>query len=190
MLPRVSGVARGRPVTNVRGSCLRAEETEVKLVLMGLACVLATCTTGAVDRKDPGPAPTTAKPATAKPATDCGDAVDQRSMNECFCAKARSSQALLDELLKELNGALESGPRERMDAVQRTWVAYRDGQCAWEASLGEGGSIQPTIRCGCLDTLTWSRIAELKIFLCEGFGMTGDCEASNRYAAPAAVLSP
>jgi hypothetical protein len=33
----------------------------------------------------------------------------------------------------------------------------------------------------CMTGLTWARIGELKHYLCEGFGLTGDCAASRRY---------
>jgi len=61
-------------------------------------------------------------------------------------------------------------------------TSYRDMHCQWQSSFFEGGSIQPTERSTCLSSVIWNRIDELRLNLCEGRGMTGECAASKKYA--------
>ena len=68
--------------------------------------------------------------------------------------------------------------------VQKTWAVYREAHCAWQAAFSEGGSIQSELCSACLTEITWDRIKELKLTLCEGQGLTGSCEASRRYDRP------
>jgi uncharacterized protein YecT (DUF1311 family) len=91
---------------------------------------------------------------------------------------------LLDGLLKELAAKLDAPNKERLEEVQSQWVKYRDAHCHWQAAFFEGGSVQPTMYSTCISALTWNRIKELKLDLCEGAGMTGPCEASKRYDRP------
>jgi uncharacterized protein YecT (DUF1311 family) len=114
---------------------------------------------------------------------NCGD-LAQRPMNECFAREAKQDQQLLEELLKELNGRLGGSEKERLAEAQSLWSRYMDAHCRWRASFFEGGSVQPTMHSTCISSLTWNRIEELKLVLCEGAGMTGPCEASKRYDRP------
>lgn len=117
----------------------------------------------------------------------CGSASTQSEMNACFGEAARRSQAVLDALLKELAESLDPDQIEGLRNVQKSWAAYRESQCRWQAAFFEGGSILPTIHATCIDTLTVARISELAINLCEGNGMTGECDASRRYTARVAA---
>jgi uncharacterized protein YecT (DUF1311 family) len=111
----------------------------------------------------------------------CGDSASQTSMNECFASEAKRDMQLLDALLKELGQNLDASERERLEEVQSQWAKYRDAHCKWQAAFFEGGSVQPMMYSTCISAVTWNRIDELKLNLCEGAGMTGPCEASKRY---------
>jgi uncharacterized protein YecT (DUF1311 family) len=115
----------------------------------------------------------------------CANAMTQMEMNQCADRQGRQAQGKLDALLKELAGVLEKGEGTRLAAVQKAWASYRDAHCEWQASVFEGGSIQPMERLTCFSSVTWNRIDELKWNLCEGHGMTGECAASRRYARSA-----
>ena len=112
---------------------------------------------------------------------DCGALAQQQAMNACSAERARRSAALLDSLIQDLRGHLEQAQFAQLLSVQRDWTQYRDGHCKWQAHFAEGGSIQPTEYATCIDALTWNRIDELKLNLCEGNGMTGACTASAKY---------
>ena len=118
----------------------------------------------------------------SKQPVPCGDLTTQFAMNECFGRQALQDQAKLDALLKELSGVLEKSELTHLTAVQKVWTSYRDMHCQWQSSFFEGGSIQPTERSTCLSSVIWNRIDELKVNLCEGRGMTGECAASKKYA--------
>ena len=115
------------------------------------------------------------------PREDCGAASTQLEMNLCNARAAKRAEALLEALLKELGATLENTQRDELLRVQNMWVKYRDAHCEWQASFFEGGSIQPTMHAGCIAALTAARIDELRTDLCEGAGMTNECEASARF---------
>jgi uncharacterized protein YecT (DUF1311 family) len=102
-------------------------------------------------------------------------------MNACFAEQAHHSSVLLDSLIQDLHGHLKPAEYAQLLEVQRDWTGYRDAHCKWQAHFSEGGSIQPTEYATCIGRLTWNRIDELKLNLCEGNGMTGACAASAKY---------
>lgn len=119
----------------------------------------------------------------------CDTLMGQQPMNSCYALQTMHSLALLDTLVGELHKKLDSGVYQRLEpaqaaqllVVQEKWKLYRDAHCKWQAQFAAGGSIQPTDYANCLNDLTWNRIDELKLDLCEGEGMTGACDASSRY---------
>ena len=89
-------------------------------------------------------------------------ALAQLDMNLC----AAQNRAAADEALNAAYGALVKEPSmaERLDklrAAERSWVAFRDAECAFEGSAYEGGSMQPMVIEGCAEALTKRRTAEL-----------------------------
>jgi uncharacterized protein YecT (DUF1311 family) len=87
----------------------------------------------------------------------------------------------LAALLAELDGGLESHERQALAEVQARWAELRDLDCKWERSFFEKGSVAPLVYASCIATQTEQRIDRLRLFLCEGAGMTGPCEASRKY---------
>src|SRR5262245_50521661 len=128
--------------------------------------------------------------ASEAPSSDCSSMSSQTDMNLCFANQAKNAQQRLDALLAELGAALNPRQREQLAAVQAGLVAYRKADCDWQAAFFEGGSIQPMIYSACISVLTRVRIDELKISLCEGRGMTGECEASRRYDSVSPESAP
>lgn len=99
-------------------------------------------------------------------------------------AVPQDQEAKLEALLAELRPTLDSEQRAALDSVQTQWQELRGADCRWESSLFEGGTVQSDIYQGCMSQLAGQRIERLKVFLCEGWGMTGSCEASERYDEP------
>ena len=135
----------------------------------------------AIAQKSPGNKKPSQNKTSNKQRVSCDDAANQTLMNECYAREAKRDGELLDDLLKELGNEIEAAERDGLEEVQSNWVKYRDAHCHWQASFFEGGSIQPTIYSSCISAVTWNRIEELKLNLCEGRGMTGPCDASRRY---------
>jgi uncharacterized protein YecT (DUF1311 family) len=47
-------------------------------------------------------------------------------------------------------------------AAERLWLGYRKSNCDAEASVYEGGTIQPLVRVRCMTRVTLERAGELK----------------------------
>lgn len=97
-------------------------------------------------------------------AEDPCDPEAQRSPQLMACAERRFREAAAE--LKSVRGALYSdlSPRSRakLRAAERLWLGYRKSNCDAEASIYEGGTIQPLIQLRCMARLTRERAAELK----------------------------
>ena len=62
----------------------------------------------------------------------------------------------------ELYEDLEPRSRAKLRAAERLWLKYRKSNCEAEASIYEGGTIQPLIQLLCMARVTRERAAELK----------------------------
>ena len=107
-------------------------------------------------------------------AQDCANAKTQIDINIC----AAQNRAAADGALNAAYGALVEEPlmADRLDklrAAERSWVAYRDAQCAFEGSGYEGGSMQPAVVDGCAEALTKRQTAEMKKLLACARNETG-----------------
>lgn len=114
----------------------------------------------------------------------CNPDLTQMEINECWQAQLESSDRRLTALLGDLEQVLTVAEVAQLRSVQRLWLDYRRRHCQWQANFFAGGSIQPMVYASCAASLTWERIATLKMNLCEGQGITGACEASRRYDQP------
>ena len=117
-------------------------------------------------------------------AQDCNHSPDQRAWNTCTANEAELSDKRLDRLLAEISSHADSARRLQLETVQAKWKTFRDSDCKWQAAAFAGGSIQPTVYSECVTALTEARIADLKLQLCEGFGVRGACAASRNYDLP------
>ena len=125
-----------------------------------------------------------ASPAAPQDKVDCAqEQTTQFAMNLCAHRAMEQSQAMLDGLLEELGEKYAgSADGDSLLAIQKEWVEFRDLDCSWESGAYAGGSIEPLIHSNCLTARNLERIDRLRIFLCDGGGMTGPCEASERYS--------
>ena len=118
----------------------------------------------------------------ADPSVDCDDGGrSQLEMSVCADLEADAAQRKLDALLRELEGILQPSSLSELRNIQADWAKVRERDCRWEHSLFSGGSIAPLVYARCVEARTLERISRLKLLLCEGAGMTGPCEASERY---------
>ena len=91
-------------------------------------------------------------------------------MNQCAAKALKAADATLNADYREIEKRLTDDPdaRKLLVASQRAWIGFRDAECAFQSSGVAGGSIQPMIHAGCLETLTNARIADFKTYLsCE-----------------------
>jgi uncharacterized protein YecT (DUF1311 family) len=86
------------------------------------------------------------------------------SPQQTACAE-REFKAASDQLKRarsDLYEDLEPRSRVRLRAAERLWLRYRKSNCEAEASIYEGGTIQPLIELRCMARVTRERAAELK----------------------------
>jgi uncharacterized protein YecT (DUF1311 family) len=115
----------------------------------------------------------------------CDTIMQQQPANRCLGRAAGVSDSRLHLLLGELDKKLPSKQLRELHDAQTHWAQYRDDQCALEYSVAEGGTLAPSLGARCAIRLTETRIRELKLFLCEGEGLTGPpCAAARRYDVP------
>jgi len=118
----------------------------------------------------------------AHPSVDCSKGGrSQLEMNTCAGRDAEAANSRLETLLRELHTSLTPSSVEELRTIQADWARLRERDCQWEKSLFSGGSVAPLVYARCVEARTLERINRLKLFLCEGSGMTGPCEASERY---------
>jgi uncharacterized protein YecT (DUF1311 family) len=88
----------------------------------------------------------------------------QRSPQLMACAERefRQASAELTRARAELNADLEPRSRVKLRATERAWLRYRKTNCDTEASIYEGGTIQPLIELRCMARVTRERAAELR----------------------------
>ena len=100
-------------------------------------------------------------------ALDCKTASDQVSLNQCVGQDFKAADADLNAVYGQVAGRLSDAPdvKSLLTAAQRSWVAFRDAECAFRSSGSEGGSIHPMVVLGCRTTLTRKRVADLKAYL-------------------------
>jgi uncharacterized protein YecT (DUF1311 family) len=105
-------------------------------------------------------------PAAARAQTqeDPCDSEAQRSPQLMACAERQFKEATAE--LKRVRARLDEDfePRSRVKfrVAERRWLGYRKSNCDTEASIYEGGTIQPLIQLRCLTRVTLERVGELK----------------------------
>ena len=89
-------------------------------------------------------------------------AQSQTQMNATAARDARSADQNLNTQYAATMGRLSPPSRTLLRAAQRSWIAFRDQQCRFEASGSQGGSAQPMVLSGCVARLTTDRTRELR----------------------------
>jgi uncharacterized protein YecT (DUF1311 family) len=92
----------------------------------------------------------------------CANASTQMQMDACSKEGFDLADRELNQAYSAAQRALGPEDRARLTKAEKSWLAYRDDDCAAEASLYEGGSIKPTIKTACLDKLSRERTVEIK----------------------------
>lgn len=107
-------------------------------------------------------APFAALPVRADPAVNCKDPRTTYEMNVCAGRDFTKADTALNALYKQLYGKYDTGNRTLLQAAQRSWIKFRDDECAYETALTAGGTIHSTMVTNCETELTLDRIKRLK----------------------------
>jgi len=105
----------------------------------------------------------------------------QAEMNKCAVNNAEQAKRRLGQLIQELAAKMGADQYARLLAIEAKWERLAKEHCTWDADFFAGGSVRPMWYATCLARQYGERIDALRIGLCEGHGMTGECEASLRY---------
>lgn len=100
-------------------------------------------------------------------ADECSDAEDQATMNQCAAKDFQDADTELNGLYHQARQRIgdDMNARNLLRDAERSWVAFRDAECAFAASGVEGGSIYPMIYDACLADLTQARVSQLTDYL-------------------------
>lgn len=104
---------------------------------------------------------------------DCENPVTQADMNSCAAASAaeadkalnaqyRKTKAAAVAFDKQMEGGGGASAVATLTAAQKAWIPFRDSTCEIQRAISGGGSIEPTLVAGCLETETRKRTGELK----------------------------
>ncbi len=97
-------------------------------------------------------------------ALDCQSkttAATQADMNACAYEDFLAANALQAAAIKTLDVSLASAQRPRWRAAQKSWIAWRTAQCAFEIGTATGGSAHEMLRWQCVTRLTRERTAAI-----------------------------
>jgi len=98
------------------------------------------------------------------PTQDCNRANTQLDLNQCAQANSDSADRKLNEVYHAaMDAAGDKASRTQLRDSERTWIQFRDRECARQVGPREGGgSIWPMNLAGCLEEKTAQRIRELR----------------------------
>ena len=100
--------------------------------------------------------------------TQCMDkASSTLAMSSCIGAETKSQDTRLNRVYKQLMAKLDSARQKHLREVQRDWIKYRDGNCAFMGRLSDG-TIHRIDGAMCLLGTTRDRAAELERVLSPG----------------------
>jgi uncharacterized protein YecT (DUF1311 family) len=106
----------------------------------------------------------------AHAATDCANASDQATMNQCAGQASKAADNALNTVYQQITGRLQDNPdsKKLLVGAQRAWIGFRDAECKFAASGVAGGSMYPMIYSTCITRVTKARVEALKEYLkCE-----------------------
>ena len=89
------------------------------------------------------------------------------AMSSCIKAETSLQDERLNKVYKQLMVKLDGSQQKKLRDVQRTWIKYRDGNCAFHGQVS-GGTISQLESGMCVMDLTRERAAELERVLNPG----------------------
>ena len=105
-----------------------------------------------------------ARGAASYPTQDCNRANTQFDLDQCAQANFESADRKLNEVYRAaMDAAGDEASRTQLRDSERSWIQFRDQECARQVGPREGGgSIWPMNMANCLEEKTALRIRELR----------------------------
>lgn len=86
----------------------------------------------------------------------------QAQMNAQAAREAAKADVAMNAAYKKLMGVLNAAQEAHLRQAQRAWLVYRNHEAALSASVGEGGTMYPTLYSSTIEELTEKRTQELR----------------------------
>ncbi len=100
--------------------------------------------------------------------TQCMDKASSTvAMGACIQAETKLQDERLNRVYKQLMAKLEGQQQKDLREVQRSWIKYRDGNCAFHGALSSG-SLYRIEGAMCVMDMSKDRAAELERVLSPG----------------------
>lgn len=113
---------------------------------------------------------------------DCRDtAMGTYDVNMCFGSVYLERKQTTTNLVKNLGLSISAGQYQQLLLAEKVWELYSSDYCDWFVGFWLTGSIRGEMASTCLINQYDQRINNLRLFLCEDHGLSGECEASLRY---------
>jgi len=108
--------------------------------------------------------------AVAEDKLDCKNPITQNDMTQCAALDFESADKELNAIWPKLRSQAEdsdkdTGKTEYKDALlvsQRSWLAFAEAECKWQAFEMHSGSGEPMLYYGCKARMTKQRIKQLQ----------------------------
>lgn len=94
-------------------------------------------------------------------AQNCGDLATQAEMNICANQELQKADAALNAAYKQLLAKTSPEGQASLRKAEKSWIAYRDNQCAFETLGTADGSIHPMMVSECETELTQAQAKRL-----------------------------
>ena len=99
-------------------------------------------------------------------ADGCGAQATQSDLDVCAARGLNQADEELNVSYQQVLDRLKNGEATKLLMTsQRAWLAFRDAECAFQASASAGGTIYPMVISQCREALTRQRSQQLKAYL-------------------------
>jgi uncharacterized protein YecT (DUF1311 family) len=100
-------------------------------------------------------------------AQDCANAVSQSELNACAQSEYERADKRLNQTYAQVKARIGKRAvlKSKVINAQRTWIAFRDAECAVSAEGVSGGSAEPMVYASCLARMTEARTKTLSDML-------------------------
>ena len=130
---------------------------------------------------EPTPAPDSFDSMEITEEINCQAAMTQFEINYCSHLKRSEKLSKLNSLISDLQGYMDESQYASLVEIEVNWQKVAIEHCQWQADFFSTGSVRPMWLEGCLAQQYSQRVDSLRMNLCEGNGMTGECKESLSY---------
>jgi uncharacterized protein YecT (DUF1311 family) len=95
-------------------------------------------------------------------AQNCADAQSQTDMDICAGQDFTKADAALNAVYKQLMAKITPAGQASLKKAEKSWLVYRDDQCAFNTLGSAGASVNPMVSATCKTALTTQQTAQLK----------------------------